>query len=63
MYSTNIVLLLFVISAVYPMKIQYCYDVEYIFGIWNSSMEDFIDIGAHQYFEQADFFMPELLLK
>ena len=21
-----------------------------------------IDIGAHQYFEHADFFMPELLL-
>ena len=26
-------------------------------------MGDFSDITAYQYFEQADFFMPELLLK
>ena len=26
-------------------------------------MEGFNDIGAHHYFEQADFLVPELLLK
>ena len=45
------------------MRIQYCYNVEYIFGLWNSCMKGFRDIGSHQYFGQADFFMPELLLR
>ena len=35
----------------------------YIRALWNSSMEGNSDIGTHRYFEQADFFMPELILK
>ena len=40
-----------------------CYIVDSLFGLWNSSMEGFSDIGARQYFENADFFMPDLYLK
>ena len=32
-------------------------------GALDSSMEGSNDIGAGQYFEKADFFMPKLLLK
>ena len=45
------------------MIIQYSYDVESIFGLWNYSMGYFSDIVAHQYSRQADFLMPKLLLK
>ena len=38
-------------------------DVESLFGLWNSSMGGFSDMGAHQYFVKSNFFMPELLLK
>ena len=34
-----------------------------LFGLWNSSMGGFSDIGARQYFEETDLFMPELLQK
>ena len=45
------------------MRIQFCSDEESLFGLWNSSVGGFSDIGLHQYFEQADFSMAELLPK
>ena len=44
------------------MRIQYCYDVEIVFLIFESNMEVLV-MSVHQDFEMPEFFMPELLIK
>ena len=39
------------------------YDIEYIFLDSGTATWKVLVIGAHQSFEQADFFMPKLFLK
>ena len=40
------------------IRVQYCCEVESLFGLWDSFMGGFSDIGAHQYFLKPNFFVP-----
>ena len=41
---------------------KHCYEVEYIFVLWNRSIGDFLFIHAQPILSQADFFYAAIII-